>query len=61
MLSALGGTLQALWTVSLVFPFKFGGGAVLYLSFLFTSVHLSKSKDLTSHREAITLIVAQAV
>lgn len=61
ILSAFGGTLQALWTISLVFPFKFGGGAALYLSFFFTSVHLSKSKDLTSHREAITLIVAHAV
>lgn len=36
MLSASGGTLKVLRTVSLVFPFEFWGGAVSCLSFFFT-------------------------
>lgn len=36
MLCAFGGTLPALWTVSLVLPFESWGRAVLLLSFIFT-------------------------
>lgn len=41
MLNAFGVTLQALWTVSLVFPFEFWSRAVLCLIFIFNRSNCS--------------------